>query len=121
MESDNLNVKIDFSKEEQDDELEILKLKKDDAHIYKLPPMSSSEGHTTGDFIDLQFRGKMKMTIKGAYCIVYFLNDDGSIFLVSIIDENIDRYIVRCKDSTRYFSIKALNEKMVPSWYGLGK
>ena len=56
----------------EDESLEILKLTKDDAHIYKMPPMSSSEGHTTDEFKDLVFRGKMKMFVKmWPFCLYY--------------------------------------------------
>lgn len=114
------NLNINFNRTEDVEEpLEILKLKKDDAHIFQLPPMTSSNGHVASDFQELIFRGRMKITIKGEFVLIYFLNENNSIFLVSIVDENIDRYVVKVRDSTRYFSIKAINEKGLPSWVGL--
>ena len=83
--------------------------------------MSSSEGYTTSDFVDLIFKGTMKMTVKGEYMIIYFLNPDNSIFLVSIMDQNIERFMLETKDSVRYFAIKAMNSTGFPSWYGIGK
>lgn len=105
----------------EEDHLEILKLTKDDAHVYKLPPMSSSDGHTTDEFKDLIFRGKMKMFIKGPIVIIYFLNENNTVFLVSFVDENIEKYVSRARDSTRYFSLRAMNEKGEAGYYGLGK
>jgi hypothetical protein len=117
-----LNQNIDFSKShEEDDDLEILKLKKEHAHVFKLPPMSSSEGHVASDFVDLIFKGTMKMTLKGEHMLIYFLNNDNTIFLVSVVDNNVDRYVVPVRDSSRYFSIKAINDKGQAAWYGIGK
>lgn len=104
----------------ENESLEILKLTKDDAHIYKMPPMSSSEGHTTDEFRDLIFRGKMKMFVKGPFVIIYFLNENNTVFLVSFVDENIDKYVTRARDSTRYFSLRAMNDKGEAGYYGLG-
>jgi len=116
----NQNVKIDFNKNQDDDPLEILKLKNENVHVFKLNSMSSSEGYTTSDFVDLIFKGTMKMTVKGEYMIIYFLNPDNSIFLVSIMDQNIERFMTETKDSVRYFAIKAMNSTGYPSWYGIG-
>jgi len=113
---------IDFSKSyEENDSLEILKLKKENVHVFKLPPMSSSEGHVAVDFQDLVFKGVMKMALKGEHMIVYFLNPNNTIFIVSLIDENVDRFVIPVRDSSRYFSIKAMNETGLASWYGIGK
>jgi hypothetical protein len=105
---------------EEDENLEILKLTKDDAHVYKMAPMSSSEGHTTDEFRDLIFRGKMKMFFKGNFVIIYFLNENNTVFLVSFVDENIEKYVTRARDSTRYFSFRAMNDQGVAGFYGLG-
>jgi len=131
MENDSNNEKINFDinallkssseNPEEDQSLEILKLTKDDAHVYKMPPMSSAEGHTTDEFKDLVFRGKMKIFIKGNFVIIYFLNENNTVFLVSFVDENIDKYVTRARDSTRYFSFRAMNEKGEAGIYGLGK
>jgi hypothetical protein len=119
---ENLNTNIDFNKSVEDDEsLEILKLKKESVHVFKLPPMSSSEGHVACDFVELIFKGMMKMTLKGQNMMVYFLNPNNTIFLVSILDENVERFVIPVRDSSRYFSIKAFNDKGLPSWYGIGK
>lgn len=107
--------------EENNENLEILKLTKDDAHVYKMPPMSSSEGHTTDEFKDLIFRGKMKIFIKGEFVIVYFLNENNTVFLVSFVDENIEKCVTRARDSTRYFSLRAMNNMGEAGIYGLGK
>jgi len=104
----------------QEENLEILKLTKDDAHVYKLPPMSSSDGHTTDEFKDLMFRGKMKMYVKGPLVVIYFLNENNTVFLVSFVDENIDKYVTRARDSTRYFSLRGMNDKGEAGYYGLG-
>ena len=122
MENINSTKNIDFSKShEEDDALEILKLKKEHAHVFKLPPMSSSEGHVASDFVDLIFKGTMKMTLKGEHMLIYFLNSDNTIFLVSVVDNNVDRYVVPVRDSARDFSIKAMNDKGQAAWYGIGK
>ena len=113
MENVNMNPEID-------DPLEIFKMSKEDAHVYKLLPMSSSEGYSSEDFTELIFRGKMKMTVKGEYMIVYFLNKDNSIFYVCIIEENMDLTVSRARDSTRYFGLKAMNNLGVPAYIGLG-
>jgi len=119
MESEK-KIDIDFTKSQEDDSLEILKLKIENVHVFKLPPMSSSEGHVASDFIELIFKGVVKMTLKGQHMIIYFLNPNNSIFLVSIVDENTDRFIIPVRDSSRYFSIKAFNEKGVANWFGIG-
>ncbi len=112
---------IDFSKNfEEENDLEILKLKKENVHVFKLPPMSSSDGHVASDFVDLIFKGEMKMTLKGEHMIVYFLNPNNTIFLVSLIDEYVDRFVVPVRDSSRYFSIRAINDQGLASWYGVG-
>jgi hypothetical protein len=55
---------------EFNDQIEVTKLLKENAHVYKLPPMSSSVGHVVDDFKDLIFRGDMKITVKGNLCIL---------------------------------------------------
>ena len=114
------NLKIDFSGNQEEDQLEILKLKQENVHVFKLSSMSSSEGYTTSDFVDLVFKGPMKMVVKGDHMIIYFLNPNSSIFLVSIMDENFEKFMLEVKDSVRYFAIKAINETGFPSWYGIG-
>lgn len=104
-----------------EEELEILKLKKEDAQIFSLPPMSSSEGHTTEDFKDIIFRGEMKMFLKGTLMIIYFINPDKTIFTACVTDENIERIITRAKGSTRYFTLKVMNQDGTPSYVGLSK
>ena len=105
---------------QKDDPLEILKVKKENAHVYKMPPMSTSEGHMVDDFKELIFRGDIKITIRGEQCIVYFINPDSSVFLVSIIDENIDKHIIRAVGSTRYFTLRAMTPEGIPGYYGVG-
>jgi hypothetical protein len=105
---------------EVEDPLEIFKLSKDDAHLYKILPMSTSEGHTTNDFTDLIFRGKMKMTIKGEFVIIYFLNPTNTVAYVCLVNENVDKCVNRCKDSVRYFALRAMTEKGEPVYLGLG-
>jgi len=111
----------DKLKEEFENALEITKVKKDDAHVYKLPPMKTSEGHTTEDFSNLIFRGKMRMAIKDKFMLIYFYNSDGSVFLVSIIDENIEKYVIKVNGSSRYFTLKVFNKEGKLDFYGLGK
>ena len=119
--NNKVSLGIDFSKSlEEENDLEILKLKKESVHVFKLPPMSSSEGHVASDFIDLIFKGEMKMTLKGDHMIVYFLNPNNTIFLVSLVDENVERIVIPVRDSSRYFSIKAINEQGLANWYGIG-
>ena len=78
---------IDYKKDmEKEDELEILKLRDPNVHVFSLPPMTSSKGHTTSDFTNLVFKGMMKMTVKGQYMFIYFLNPDNTIFIVSIFN-----------------------------------
>ena len=104
-----------------DEELEINKLKKDDAHVFKIPPMSSSRGHTANDFQDenLIFRGKMVINQKGKNLLVVFINNDNTIFTAACIDENIEKHVLRAIDSTRYFSLKVfMNDG--PKWVGVG-
>ncbi len=112
----------DKQTKEEDEAYEINKLKKDDAHVFKLPPMSSSRGHTTTDFQDenLIFRGKMLINQKGDNLIIAFINKDNTIFTAACLDENIDRHIVRATDSTRYFSLKVVMQDG-PKWVGVGK
>jgi hypothetical protein len=112
---ENINMNPDI-----EDPLEIFKLSKDDAHLYKILPMSSSEGHTTTDFTDLIFRGKMKMTVKGDIAIIYFLNLNNTIAYVCIVPVDIDKCLSRCKDSVRYFVLRAMNDKGEPAYLGLG-
>lgn len=104
---------------EFEDQIEITKLSKDNVHVYKLPPMSSSVGHVVDDFKDLIFRGDMKITVKGNLCVVYFLNEDKSIFLISIINENIEQFVQEASGSTRYFTLKAMTVEGVPGIYGV--
>lgn len=99
--------------------LEIMKLRKENAHVYKLPPMTSSKGHTVDDYTDLIFRGNMKITTKGDLCIVYFLNPDETVYLVSIINKDIDKYITQTQGSTRYFTLKAMSPQGEPGLYGV--
>lgn len=114
-------MEIDYTKNyELEDSLEILKLKKEHVHVFKLPPMSSADGHVASDFTELIFKGTMKMTQKGELMLIYFLNPNNTIFLVSMIDENVDRFIIPNRDTSRYFSIKAINESGIAAWYGIG-
>lgn len=112
-------IKIDYTKDmEKEEELEIFKHRDPNVHVFSLPPMSTSKGHHATDFTNLIFKGLMKMTIKGEYMFIYFLNPDNTIFLVSIVDENYDKYIIPT-DSSRYFSIRAMNSSGEPNWYGI--
>ena len=49
---------------------------------------------------------------------IYFLNPNNTIFIVSIVNYNYEKYILPT-DSSRYFSIRALNPEGVANWYGL--
>lgn len=102
-----------------DDTIEIQKLRKENAHVYRMPPMTSSSGHTLDDYSELIFKGNMKITVKGDFCIVYFLNPDESIFLISIINQDIEKYVLQTHGSTRYFTIKAMTPDKVVGVYGL--
>lgn len=113
------NFKIDYNKDmEKEEELEILKHRDPNVHVFELPPMMSAKGHSTSDFTNLVFKGMMKMTVKGDYMFIYFLNPNNTIFLVSIVDENYEKFILPT-DSSRYFSVRAMNDKGSPGWYGL--
>ena len=110
---------IDYNKNmEKEDDIEILKLRDANLHVFELPPMTSSKGHTTSDFQKLIFKGMMKMTIKGKFMYIFFLNEDNSIFIVSIVDKNYEKYLLNT-DSSRYFSLRAMNPQGVPNWYGI--
>ena len=110
---------IDYNKDmEKEEEFEILKLKDPNVHVFELPPMSSAKGHVASDFTKLIFKGMMKMTVKGEYMFIYFLSPDNTIFIVSIVDHNYEKFILPT-DSSRYFSIRAMNHQGVPNWYGL--
>ena len=112
------NAKIDYTKDmDKEEELEILKLRDPNVHVFSLPPMTAS-GHKATDFVNLIFKGTMKMTVKGEFMFIYFLNPNNTIFLVSIVNENYDKFIMPT-DSSRYFSIKAMNAEQKPAWYGL--
>ena len=66
---------IDYNKDmEKEEEFEILKLKDPNVHVFELPPMSSAKGHVASEFQKLIFKGTMKMTVKGDYMFIYFLN-----------------------------------------------
>lgn len=110
----------DKAREEFESALEITKVKKDDAHVYRLPPMKTSEGHTTDDFKDLVFRGKMRMAVKDKFMLIYFYNADGTVYLVTIVDENIDKFVVKVSGSSRYFTLKVFNQEGKLDFYGLG-
>lgn len=113
------NFKIDYKKDmEKEEEFEILKHRDPNVHVFSLPPMTNAKGHSTTEFTNLIFKGTMKMTVKGEYMFIYFLNPDNTIFLVSIININYDKFIIPT-DSSRYFSVKAMNAEGVPNWYGL--
>ena len=110
---------IDYSKDmDKEEEFEILKLRDPNVHVFELPPMSSAKGHVASDFNKLIFKGIMKMTVKREFMFIYFLNQNNTIFLVSIVDYNYEKFILPT-DSSRYFSIRAMNPQGVPNWYGL--
>ena len=110
---------IDYSKDmEKEEEFEILKLKDPNVHVFELPPMSTAKGHVTSEFQKLIFKGTMKMTVKGDNMFIYFLNPNNTIFIVSIVNYNDEKYILPT-DSSRYFSSRALNPEGVANWYGL--
>ena len=111
--------KIDYTKDmEKEEEFEILKLKDPNVHVFELPPMSTAKGHVASEFQKLIFKGTMKMTVKGDNMFIYFLNPNNTIFIVSIVNYNYEKYILPT-DSSRYFSIRALNPEGVANWYGL--
>lgn len=113
------NFKIDYKKDMQkEEESEILKHRDPNVHVFALPAMTNAKGHSTTEFTNLIFKGMMKMTVKGEHMFIYFLNPDNTIFLVSIINIDYDKFIVPT-DSSRYFSVKAMNAEGVPNWYGL--
>ena len=104
--------------EKEEDELEILKHRDPNVHVFELPPMTSAKGHVASDFNKLVFKGMMKMTVKGKYMFIYFLNPNNTIFIVSIVDKNYEKFIINT-DSSRYFSVRAMNPEGKPSWYGI--
>jgi hypothetical protein len=112
---------INFN-QELDETLEIFKLTKEDAHLYKNVPMATSEGYLTPDFLeeDLIFRGKLKISIKGEFALIYFINNNNTIAYVCLINEDIDKCVHRYKNSTRYFVLKVMNDKGIPMYVGLG-
>ncbi len=103
----------------EDDTIEIMKLRKENAHVYKLPPMTSSQGHTTDDFKELIFRGDVKITTKGDLCICYFLNPDQSVFLISVIEKDIEKFIQPAVGSTRYYTLRAMTPTGESGIYGI--
>lgn len=108
---------MDFNIE---DNLEITKLQLENSHVYKLPPMSSSEGHTLEDFKELIFKGKLKITVKGDYCLIYFIEEDNDkIFLIAVINYDINKIVTSVVGSTRYFTIKAMTIEKKLGIYGL--
>ena len=110
---------IDYNKDmEKEEEFEILKLRDPNVHVFELPPMTSAKGHLASDFNKLIFKGMMKMTVKGEYMYIYFLNPNNTIFLVSIVDSNYEKFVLPT-DSSRYFSLRAMNTQGIPNWYGL--
>ena len=110
---------IDYTKDmEKEEEFEILKLKDPNVHVFELPPMSSAKGHVASEFQKLIFKGTMKMTVKGDYMFIYFLNPNNTIFIVSVVDYNYEKFILPT-DSSRYFSIRAMNPEGVANWHGL--
>ena len=60
----------------------------------------------------------MKITLKGDYMFIYLLNPNNTIFIVSIVDYNYEKYILPT-DSSWYFSIRAMNQQGVPNCYGI--
>ena len=105
-----------------EESIEITKLLKDNAHVYKLPPIMTSTGTTADDFTvkDLVFRGNLKVTVKGEMCIIYFINENEEIpFLVSLIDCDFEKIVQQVTGSTRYFTIKAMTLDKVQGIYGI--
>ncbi len=100
--------------------IEITKLTKDNAHIYKLPPIMTSSGTTADDFTELVFRGDLKITIKGEMCIIYFINENEKTpYLISLINCDFEKIVQQVTGSTRYFTIKAMTLDKVQGIYGL--
>ncbi len=100
--------------------IEITKLQKENAHIYKLPPLTTSAGYSYDDFKELIFKGNMKITVKGDICLVYFINENEELpFLISIIEWDFEKYVSQASGSTRYFTIKAMTMDKVQNVYGL--
>lgn len=108
-----------LDKLQDENNIEIFKLRKTNAHLYELPPLESLEGHSSDDFQTLVFRGDMKMTQKGDLLIVYFLNEDESVFAFCLIDTDINKHIIRARNSSRYFTLKIIDAEGTEKYLGL--
>jgi hypothetical protein len=103
-----------------EESLEITKLFKENAHVYKLPPLSISSGYTYDDFQDLIFKGNMKITTKDNLCIIYFINENSQTpYLISIVESDFEKTVNQATGSSRYFTLKAMTLDKKEGIYGL--
>jgi len=92
----------------EDDELEYTLLNKRDVLVYQIPPASSASGHKADDWKRCIWRGRCRIVGKGTDLAIKMIESStGQLFAQCVIPNgDIDKYVERVVDSSRYFVLK---------------
>lgn len=108
----------------QMDVIQITLMNKRPVNVFQIPPVASASGHKAEDW-----RGKQIWT---GYCRVMMenndvvkiqlVNEDNTIFAQSVIknDDNLDPYVQRCYDSSRFFALLLVSDNGQKALVGIG-
>lgn len=98
-----------------DEPLEYTLLNKRECLIYQIPP-ATAQGHKASDWTTCIWKGRMLITAKGNDLRIKFIhsvgNNVGNIFVEAVVvNGEIDKYVERTPDSSRYFAIRVQDPK----------
>ncbi|GMH79675.1 hypothetical protein TrST_g7905 [Triparma strigata] len=86
------------------------------AHVFKLPPRSSSAGWRGADWTEEVWQGLVKVVERGGKCAIILVSEEGVTFAVCPVKEGA---VDRCVDSSRYFVLRIENAQGRHMFIGL--
>lgn len=95
-------------------------------NVFQIPPIASAKGHKAEDWRGKQiWTGFCRIMMEGEpsnKCKVQLLNEaDNSLFAQALIlDEDYDKIVQRCFDSSRFFALLLINDNGQKAMVGVG-
>ncbi|GMH57451.1 hypothetical protein TrLO_g15147 [Triparma laevis f. longispina] len=86
------------------------------AHVFKLPPRSSSAGWRGADWTEEVWQGLVKVVEREGKCAIILVSEEGVTFAVCPVKEGA---VDRCVDSSRYFVLRIENAQGRHMFIGL--
>lgn len=103
------------------EDIEYTILTKRECTGYRIPPVTSSKGHYAEEWKDQIFAGKLRLVARGPTCLVQLVTFDEQLFVTCPVDGlNIDAWVQRVVDSSRYFVLKVIGPQGQHAFIGMG-